>query len=279
MSTSDKYYYVCQLKYNHCHSFGLPFNLIMITNSTTSVPALDKTIKICNYLFTFPGATFSQIQQDLALPKSSTSSLLNALTVHRILRQEKGRFYLGLKLYEWGNKSLEQFDIRNIALPILERVRDQTGLTCHLGVLEELSPIYILKLESHHPISIRTWEGKKLPLHSSGIGKALCAWLPQDTIDVLLPDENLPRYTESTITKKNDLMVEFARIRNKGWAYDDEEDCPGVFCIAAPVFDHKKNVIAAISVSGVQLQLPEDKITETSILIMNACRDLSAKMI
>lgn len=250
----------------------------MLTNSTTSVPALDKTIKICNYLFTSPGATFSQIQKDLALPKSSTSSLLNALTIHRILRQEKGRFYLGLKLYEWGNKSLEQFDIRNIALPILERVRDQTGLTCHLGVLEELSPIYLLKLESHHPISIRTWEGKKLPLHSSGIGKALCAWLPQETIDALLPDENLPRYTEKTITKKSDLMTEFAKIRRKGWAYDDEEDCPGVFCIAAPVFDHKKQVIAAISVSGVQLQLPEDKIAETSILIMNACRDLSAKM-
>ncbi|WP_176919924.1 IclR family transcriptional regulator [Superficieibacter sp. BNK-5] len=251
----------------------------MLSNSTTSVPALDKTIRICNYLFASPGATFSQIQQDLSLPKSSTSSLLNALTVHHILRQEKGRFYLGLKLYEWGNKSLEQFDIRNIALPVLERVRNQTGLTCHLGVLDDLSPIYILKLESNHPIGIRTWEGKKLPLHSSGVGKALCAWLPEEKIDVLLPDENLPRYTDTTITKKSDLMAEFASIRNRGWAYDNEEDCPGVFCIAAPVFDHKHNVIAAISACGVQLQLPEEKIAEISQLIMNACRDLSAKML
>lgn len=251
----------------------------MLNNSTTSVPALDKTIRICNYLFNSPGATFSQIQQDLSLPKSSTSSLLNALTVHRILRQEKGRFYLGLKLYEWGNKSLEQFDIRNIALPVLEKVRDLTGLTCHLGVLEELSPIYILKLESHHPISIRTWEGKKLPLHSSGVGKALCAWLPVEKIDALLPTEELPRYTETTITKKSALMEELARIRSRGWAYDNEEDCSGVFCIAAPVFDHNNNVIAAISVSGVQLQLPQEKIAEISTLIMKACRELSAKML
>ncbi|HAT1684026.1 TPA: IclR family transcriptional regulator [Klebsiella oxytoca] len=251
----------------------------MLINSTTSVPALDKTIRICNYLFASPGATFSQIQQALSLPKSSTSSLLNALTVHRILRQEKGRFYLGLKLYEWGNKSLEQFDIRNIALPVLERVRDITGLTCHLGVLEDLSPIYILKLESNHPISIRTWEGKKLPLHSSGVGKALCAWLPQEKINVLLPEENLPRYTETTITQKSVLMEEFSRIRNRGWAYDNEEDCPGVYCIAAPVFDHNNHVIAAISVSGVQMQLPEEKIAETSTLIIKACRDLSKKMI
>ncbi|MFK3662656.1 MULTISPECIES: IclR family transcriptional regulator [Enterobacterales] len=251
----------------------------MLTNSTTSVPALDKTIRICNYLFTSPGATFSQIQQDLSLPKSSTSSLLNALTVHRILRQEKGRFYLGLKLYEWGTKSLEQFDIRNIALPILESVRNQTGLTCHLGVLDELSPIYILKLESHHPIGIRTWEGKKLPLHSSGVGKALCAWLPKDKIDVLIPDEYLPRFTETTITKKSELMAEFEQIRLRGWAYDNEEDCPGVFCIAAPVFDHKQNPIAAISVCGVQLQLPEEKTAEISALILQACRALSAKLL
>lgn len=257
----------------------LTIELTMITNSVTSVPALDKTIRVCNYLFVSPGATFSQIQQDLSLPKSSASSLLNALTVHRILRQERGRFYLGLKLYEWGNKSLEQFDIRNIALPILEKVRNQTGLTCHLGVMDELSPIYILKLESNHPIGIRTWEGKKLPLHSSGVGKALCAWLPKDKIDVLLPDEDLPRYTETTITKKSMLMTEFSRIRSRGWAYDNEEDCPGVFCIAAPVFDHKDNPIAAISICGVQLQLPEEKVTEISALIIHACRTLSAQLL
>ena len=251
----------------------------MLSDATTSVPAIDKTIRICNYLFTSPGATFSQIQQDLSLPKSSTSSLLNALTAHHILRQEKGCFYLGLKLYEWGIKSLEQFDIRKIALPILDMVRDRTGLTCHLGVLDELSPIYILKLESHHPIGIRTWEGKKLSLHSSGVGKALCAWLPQEKIDILLPDEYLPCYTETTITKKSELMAEFAKIRKTGWAYDNEEDCPGVFCIAAPVFDHKQNVIAAISVSGIQLQLPKEKIAEVAALLTSACHDLSAKML
>ncbi|HHU8085257.1 helix-turn-helix domain-containing protein, partial [Escherichia coli] len=80
----------------------------------TSVPALDKTVRVCNYLFSSPGATFSQIQQDLDLPKSSTSSLLNALVEHHLLRQERGRFFLGLKLYEWGNRSLEQFDISKV---------------------------------------------------------------------------------------------------------------------------------------------------------------------
>ncbi|APR31329.1 MULTISPECIES: IclR family transcriptional regulator [Citrobacter] len=246
---------------------------------TTSVPALDKTVKICNYLFNSPGATFSQIQQDLGLPKSSTSSLLNALVEHHLLRLEKGRFFLGLKLYEWGNRSLEQFDIRNAALPVLEKLREQTDLTCHLGILDEVAPIYLMKLENTQAISIRTWVGKKLPMHSSGVGKALCAWLPQDKIDELLPNEELPQYTDTTITSKKALMKEFAKIREQGWVFDNAEDSPGIYCIAAPVFNRNKEVIAAISISGVELQMPKDCIPQYSQWVREACQSLSEKLV
>lgn len=246
---------------------------------TTTVPALDKAVKICNYLFTTPGATFSQIQQDLALPKSSTSSLLNALVEHHLLRLEKGRFFLGLKLYEWGNRSLEQFDIRNVALPILEQLREKTDLTCHLGILDEVAPIYILKLENTLPIGIRTWVGKKLPMHSSGVGKALCAWLPQQKIDELLPEEVLPKYTETTITSKKALLEEFSRIRKQGWVFDNAEDSPGIYCIAAPVFNRNNDVVAAISISGVELQMPKDRIPQYSAWVLEACQALSAKLV
>ncbi len=254
-------------------------NLLMNQDITTPVPALDKTVKICNYLFNSPGATFSQIQQDLRLPKSSTSSLLNALVDHHLLRLENGRFFLGLKLYEWGNRSLEQFDIRNVAQSVLEKLRDQTDLTCHLGILDEVAPIYVLKLENTQAIGIRSWVGKKLPLHSSGVGKALCAWLPKEKIDELLPNEKLERYTDTTITSKTILMQELAKIREQGWAYDNAEDSPGIFCIAAPVFNHKNEVIAAVSISGVDLQMPKDRIPLYSQLVREACQTLAAKLV
>lgn len=163
-------------------------------------------------------------------------------------------------MYEWGNRSLEQFDISKVARPVLEKLRDSTDLICHLGILDEVAPIYILKLESTQPIGIRTWVGKKLPLHSSGVGKALCAWLPQDVIDTLLPEETLPRFTQTTITRKSDLIQEFARIRERGWAFDNAEDSPGIYCIAAPVFNQTREVIAAISISGVEIQIPKEKL-------------------
>lgn len=120
-----------------------------------------------------------------------------------------------------------------------------------------MAPIYILKIEISQPIAIRTWVGKKLSLHSSGVGKALCTWLPQEAIDTLLPDEILPRYTDTTITSETDLMKEFVRIREQGWAFDNAEDSPGIYCIAAPVFNRSQEVVAAISTSGVEVQLPQ----------------------
>lgn len=109
---------------------------------------------------------------------------------------------MGLKLYEWGNRSLEQFDIRNAALPVLEKLRQQTDLTCHLGILDEVAPIYLMKLENTQPIGIRTGLVKITDAQLRCGESALC-WLPQDKIDELLPEEVLPRYTETTITSKS----------------------------------------------------------------------------
>ncbi|MCX8584253.1 MULTISPECIES: IclR family transcriptional regulator [unclassified Gilliamella] len=246
-------------------------------NIQTLVPALDKIVRICDYLDGNKGATFSQIFQDLNLPKSSTSTLLNALVMHGILRQDQNKFYLGLKLHEWGDKSLEQFDITKIAEPLMTKLRDQTNLTCHLGVLDGLYSVYIAKIENDQAIGIRTWIGKKLPLHSSGIGKALIAWLPDEKIDQLIPEDKLPKYTDTTITSKKQLKKELAKIRSQGWAYDNQEDVKGVHCIAAPIFNKNHEPIAAISISGVLFQLPVEKIEKYSELVRKACQQLTNK--
>lgn len=248
-------------------------------NITTQIPALDKVVRICDYLSDCHGATFTQIYQSVGIAKSSTSSLLNGMVAHGLLRQDNDKYYLGLRLYEFGNKAAEQYDIKKVALPILEEVRDITGLTCHLGVLEGSSPIYLIKLESPQAIIIRSWEGKRLSLHSSGLGKVLIAWLDDKALDSLLPkDTRLSRYTETTITDIEVLIQELAQIRIRGWGYDNEEDSLGVRCIAVPVFDQQGRVVAALSVSGVAFQIPDDKRESLAALMMDAGRKLSQRL-
>ncbi|HBC6427328.1 TPA: IclR family transcriptional regulator [Citrobacter amalonaticus] len=246
---------------------------------TTSIPALDKIMRVFAYLMECDGATFTQIHQNSGIAKSSTSSLLTGMVAHGLLRQEKDKYYLGLRLYELGNKAAEQYDIKKIALPILEEIRNATGLTCHLGVLEGDSPIYLLKLESPQAIVIRSWEGKRLSLHSSGLGKVLIAWLNSEELDELLPpDQVLTRYTETTITDVDILKQELAGIRQRGWGYDNEEDSLGVRCIAVPIFNAEGKVVAALSVSGVALQIPDDKRETLAMQMMDASRRLSSML-
>lgn len=85
------------------------------------------------------------------------------------------------------------------------------------------------------------------------------AWLPEDHIDALLPTEHLPAFTARTITTRKALKAELEVVRLQGWAFDNQEDVDDVTCIAAPVFNSDQAVVAAISISGVRFQMPEEK--------------------
>lgn len=230
--------------------------------TTTQTPAIDKAIRIFDFLSQQAGATFSQIYQGVSLPKSTASSLLAALVAHRLLRLEKNKYFLGVKLYELGHKAEETLDIRKLALEPLTSLRDLTKLTCHLGILDGATAIYLLKLESPNAVVVRSWEGKKLTLYSSGLGKALLAWLSEEEVDSLLPQEEFPIQTAATLRNKTALKKELATIRKRGWALDNEEDSVGVCCIAAPVFNKRGQTIAAISLSGVSFLVAKERIPE-----------------
>jgi DNA-binding IclR family transcriptional regulator len=244
----------------------------------TPVPALDRVMRVLNYLSDNPGKKFSQIQEDLQLPGSTTSSLLNSLLAHNLLRKEKNLFFLGTTLTILGHASLEQRDICHIAKPIMAELRDKTQLTCHLGVLQNTVAIYLLKMESNQTISINTWIGKNLSLHSSGIGKALCAWLPTEELFRLFPDEKLAKFTSNTIITRTELFQELEAIKERGFAYDNEEDVSDVNCIACPIFDNQNNVQAAISMSGVGNQLLKEKHDEFSGLILNSAHKIQKQI-
>ncbi|MFA9441457.1 IclR family transcriptional regulator [Uliginosibacterium sp. sgz301328] len=245
----------------------------------SAVPALDKVIGICEFLSDAGNATFSQIQQALGLPKSSTHGLLGAMLHHGLLRQDKDNKYsLGLRFYEFGNRAIAQFDIRKEAMPFLYALSQETQLTCHLGVLQGVEAIYLAKLESSQPISIKSWEGKRLSLHSSSVGKALIAWCSGDEIDALFPNEALPVYTDTTLPTRTALKAQLEVIRQRGWAMDDGEDIPTLRCIAAPVHDAHGKVIAAISAVGAAFQIPDQRIEELAILVRAAAINLSTVM-
>lgn len=245
---------------------------------STQAPAIDKATRIFHFIAENGGVTYTQIYQGLSLPQSSTSTLLASLIANGLLRQSDGKYFLGLVFYEFGNKSVEQFNIRELAGEPLTHLRDKTNLACHLGILDGNSAIYLAKVESPNAIMVKSWLGKRLSLHCSGLGKVLLAWLPEDKVDLLLPNESLERHTDTTITTKTAFKEELEKVRQRGWAFDNGEDFDGVTCIAAPVFDHLGKVVAAISTSGVVFQMPSEKIELFAQYVVEAASMLTKKI-
>lgn len=250
-----------------------------MVESKKLVPALVKTEKVLEYISTKKRASFTQIHKDLGLAKSSAYSLLATLEHFQFIRQTPtGEYSLGLKLFSLGNMAVEDFDLRTEARPLIENLAQNVQLTTHLGILQGTEGTYLIKEEIEHILKITSWEGKHIRLLSSGLGKILLAWLPEDALEQILIGSDMTPRTTTTITTPKAMKKELALIRAKGWAYDNEEDGYGVRCVAAPVRGVSGEILGAVSVCGTLHQIPEDRIDILAVDVMDACKHISKTM-
>ena len=245
----------------------------------SKVPALQRAVAILNYVAEQGACQGSALIPVLSAPKSSVYLLLEELKQLRLLSQgSDGLYRLGIKLIELGEQASGQLDMRELARPHLNALMHDTGLLCHLGVIEGDAAYYILKVESQGTIRVRSWEGKRLSLYSSGLGKCLLAWAEPDQQKQLIDHLQFVRATPQTITSADQLRSALAEIRERGWSYDDGEDLSDVRCIASPVFDASGKIAAAISGVGTTLQIHEETLSEISAKVMQAAASISKEL-
>jgi DNA-binding IclR family transcriptional regulator len=220
---------------------------------TQSVPALERALQMLECLAKSQhGVTHSQVTRRLQLPRSTCHALL--LTFERCGYMERdkdtGRYRLGFKLYALANKSLGGIRLRDQAAPILGRLMRDTGLAVHLAVFVESEAVLIDRIEPPGFSKLAGCVGKRIGLHSTALGKALIAHLPEDEVNELVLKQGLLRYNENTIASAKKLRLACESVRQLGYAIDDGEEEIGIRSIGAPVLDAEGRVIASIGVSG-----------------------------
>jgi len=192
----------------------------------------------------------TEISARVGLHKSTVHSLLKTLQLHRYIEQdERGQYRLGMRLLEKGQLLLQSFDIREIAGGPLRELSAETGQTVHLVIRDGAEGIYIDKVEGRKAAIRYSRIGRRVPLHSSAVGKVLAAFLPEGELDRILNGYAYSVHTPHTIASEAAFREELQTVRDLGIAYDREENEPGVRCAAAPVYDHDGRVAAAVSIS------------------------------
>lgn len=223
------------------------------------VPALYRIMAILELLEKRGKCPALEIIESLGLPKSTTYALLDELKKFGLITQDsQGNYQLWLRLISLGHAASSQLDIREVARKFLYQLMQETGLLCQFGIMDGNAAYYILKVESHSTISVRSYEGKMLSLNRSGLGKCLLAWQPADARERIIRSLEFLQVTENSITDPAAFARELDTIRTQGWAFDNGEDEPGVRCVAAPVFGVNDTLMGAISTVGARQQVRDE---------------------
>jgi IclR family acetate operon transcriptional repressor len=120
--------------------------------------------------------------------------------------------------------------------------------------------------------------GSRVPLHASGVGKAIFAALADEQIDGILKVGGLPRITGHTITAPETMWAALKVIRQRGWSFDDEEHAPGTRCVAATIFDEHAEPLAAISLAGPASRLPDERIRQLGPVVAHTAEELTRRL-
>jgi DNA-binding IclR family transcriptional regulator len=222
----------------------------------------------------------TEISRRTGLHKSTVHSLLKTLQAHGYIDQnaDSGKYRLGLKLVERGNLVLHSLDVRTVARGHLLDLSRKTGLTVHLVILDGKEGVYIDKVEGTSGIVMYSRIGRRVPIHSSAVGKVLVAFQSEEGIRNILDGYEFVPHTPNTITDERTYRVELEKVRSLGYAIDNQENEPGVQCVAVPVRDHLGQVAAAISMSSPIAGIQEERLESMILLLKQTAEKISRKL-
>jgi DNA-binding IclR family transcriptional regulator len=225
------------------------------------------------------GVPLGQLALQLGISKSTVLRLAAPLLEADLLARDRdgGAFRLGHGALRLGQAYLSRLDLRTVAAPQAHALMRAAQDTVHLVVYDPPHVVYLDKVENETNVRMASRVGSRAPLHCTGVGKAILAWLPAPAVDEILA-AGLPTVTAHTITDPARLREDLAHARQRGFVVDDRENEPEVRCVAAAIFDHTDTVAAALSVSGLTSRITPARVRELGPLVAAAAGRISREL-
>ena len=218
----------------------------------TSIQVIDRAAALLDAI--------ARYQEPVSLKVLGAETGLHASTAHRILgslvgnrfveRDPSGRYRLGLRLLQLGVRLHSNIDLRAVALPVMEALRDKLGESVNLTLREGDVVVYIEKATPNRMMHVQQLVGSRAPLHVTAVGKLMLGAAGDDEIKGYAQRTNLPAYTRNTITTLARLTDECHKSIERRYALDNEEAEIDVGCIGVLLYDSTGSVAAGLSVSA-----------------------------
>lgn len=225
------------------------------------VTAVEKAIKILNYLGEHPGATFTEIFTNLDLSKSTTYQTLFTLESYQyVTKTNEKKYRLDVGILPLIKGITDENRLIKLATGPLNRLAEETGFTVHLcSTTEAFRAICVYKIDGVNFTIKNTGVGRDLDLHTSAAAKVLLAWMDPKELTFYLSTITYTKYTNNTITSPVDYRQELIETKKRGYSIDNGEGNNGAIGIGVPIFDASGNVLAAISIGAIVTEIPPEQ--------------------
>jgi DNA-binding IclR family transcriptional regulator len=217
----------------------------------------------------------------LGVHKSTALRILQTLETERFVRKTgAGTYVLGSGLIELSELALGSMDLRQFAAGHLRQLQQQTGHTVHLAQLTGDEIVYIDKVDSpaFDAVKLPSRVGRAVSIYASAVGKVILAHIAREERDRLLAHVEFKQHTDTTFADRESLEAELVRVRERGWATDNGEHDAYVMCVAVPIRDSRGQVIAAVSITAIEVIATLEQLKEKLPLLLNTAALISKEL-
>lgn len=248
-------------------------------NQLESVSSVLKVFAILEILAEQKDIGITDLAKKLMMPKSTAYRFLQTMiNLGYVKQEESDKYSLTLKLFEIGAKALEYIDLIALSDTEMSYISKETNETIHLGILDHDEIIYLHKIDSTYNLRMHSRIGRKNPSYSTALGKILLSDYSDIAIKDILKETTFISYTSNTRKNIDELLSELSDVRKKHYAEDNEEQEPGLKCIAVPIYNRLGHIIAGISISLPIIRFEEKHFSVLIKLLKQAGKNISEKL-
>lgn len=222
--------------------------------------------------------TLVEIEHAMAMPKSSTFELVHTMLDKQFLELDDKKYSLGINAFRVGVSYFEKLDFVSASSKILEDVARKTKETVFLGKKVEDQILYVDKHSSYADMASTCKIGTTKELYYTSLGKSILATYSEKELELCFKDSDFWKFNERTIVTHEEMKVECAAIRARGYATEDREGTSESLCVGAPVLDYNNCVVGAISITSPYFRMTEERIKEFGELVVEAAVEVSRRI-
>lgn len=238
-----------------------------------------RSMDILHLFIDHAALSFQEIIELSGIPKTSVYRMLISLEEMRFVEKgDDSKYRLGLVFLTYGNLVLSRLDVRQIAYPIMQKLHKELKEAINLIIKQGDEAIYIEKIDDYQKVRLYTSIGRRSPLYAGACSRVILSFLQDDEIDAYLDKVEFKSFALGTIMDKDRLLESIQHARKNGYTISHSELENHTSAIAAPIYNFKGEVVAGISIAGIEANYRKENVDIYAKKAIAAANEISEKL-